>query len=346
MIQLFLHSFDLQLRHTFSISHESRDVMPTLIVELRDAAGHRGFGEATETRYYGIYRQEMIDRLTALRARIEATPLHTPAQFIEALLPDLGEHYFLRCALDVAAHDLWGKRQGRPLRELWGLSDRRIPTCFTIGMADIPTMVAKMQEQPWPIYKIKLGTDHDLDIIRALREHTTATFRVDANTAWTAEQTVALAPKLRDLGVEFIEQPLPPEDRAGQAHAFAHSVLPLLADESCHREADVAACAGIFHGINIKLMKCGGLGAARRMIAEAKKRGLACMVGCMTESSVGIAAIAQLVPLLDYVDMDGALLLRAEPAQPVRFDAAGCVIFPTGNGTGAGLGEGSGGGGA
>lgn len=339
MIQLFLHPFDLHLRHTFSISHESRDVMPTLIVELRDAAGHRGFGEATETRYYGIHRQDMIDRLEALRPRIEATPLHTPAQFIEDLLPALDDHYFLRCALDVAAHDLWGKRQGLPLRTVWDLPARRIPTCFTIGMADIPTMVAKMKEQPWPIYKIKLGTDHDLDIIRALREHTTATFRVDANTAWSAEQTVALAPQLRELGVEFIEQPLPPEDREGQAYAFAHSVLPLLADESCHREADVAACAGAFHGINIKLMKCGGLGPARRMIDTAKQLGLSCMVGCMTESSVGIAAIAQLVPLLDYVDMDGALLLRDDPAEPVRFDAEGCVIFPAGNGTGAGLGE-------
>jgi L-Ala-D/L-Glu epimerase len=337
MIQLHLHSFDLPLRHTFSISHESRDVMPTLIVELRDDAGHRGFGEATETRYYGVYRREMIDRLEALRPRIEATPLTTPARFIGALLSELGDHYFLRCALDVAAHDLWGKRQGRPLRQLWGLPERRIPTCFTIGMADIPTMVAKMKEQPWPIYKIKLGTDHDLDIIRALREHTTATFRVDANTAWTAAQTVALAPQLRDLGVEFIEQPLPPADREGQAHAFAHSVLPLLADESCHREEDVADCAGLFHGINIKLMKCGGLGPARRMIEQAKARGLSCMVGCMTESSVGIAAIAQLVPLLDYVDMDGALLLREEPATPVRFAPDGRVIFPAGNGTGASL---------
>lgn len=337
MIQLFLHSFDLPLRHTFSISHESRDVMPTLIVELRDGEGRRGFGEATETRYYGVYRQDMIDRLEALRPRIEATPLVTPEQYITALLPDLGDHYFLRCALDVAAHDLWGKRQGRSLRDLWSLPDRRIPTCFTIGMADIPTMVAKMREQPWPIYKIKLGTDHDLEIIRALREHTTATFRVDANTAWTATQTVELAPRLRELGVEFIEQPLPPEDREGQAYAFANSVLPLLADESCHREADVAACAGAFHGINIKLMKCGGLGPARRMIAEAKALGLSCMVGCMTESSVGIAAIAQLVPLLDYVDMDGALLLREEPAWPVRFADDGRVLFPAGGGTGAAL---------
>lgn len=333
-MQLHLHAIDLPLKHTFRISHESRDIMPTLIVELRDDT-LSGFGEATETRYYGIYRQELIDFFATHREQIENTPLHDPAQYMAALDAMLGERAFARCALDVAAHDLWARRQGQRLGLLWEQDhERRIPTCFTIGLGSIEEMVAKMQEQPWPIYKIKLGTDHDLDIIRALRQHTTATFRVDANTAWSPEQTVQLAPQLRDLGVEFIEQPLKAGDWDGQAFVYQNSPLPIIADESCHTEADVLKCAGYFHGINIKLMKCGGLLPARRMIAQAHELGMQVMVGCMTESSVGISAIAQLVPELDYVDMDGALLLRDDPADGVRIDTEGIVHYPDRAGTG------------
>ncbi|RMG73650.1 MAG: dipeptide epimerase, partial [Bacteroidetes bacterium] len=210
-------------------------------------------------------------------------------------------------------------------------------TCYTIGMASISEMVAKLQEKPWPIYKIKLGTDHDLDIIRALRAHTDATFRVDANTAWTAAQTIEYAPILRDLGVEFIEQPLKADRWSEHQQVRAKSVLPLIADESCHVEADVARCAGHFDGINIKLMKCGGLTPARRMIAKARELGLKIMMGCMTESSVGISAIAHIAPLLDYVDMDGALLLAEDPAEGVAIDEQAQLHFPDRPGTGVRL---------
>jgi L-alanine-DL-glutamate epimerase-like enolase superfamily enzyme len=198
-------------------------------------------------------------------------------------------------------------------------------------------MVAKMNEFPgWPIYKIKLGTDRDLDIVCELRKHTTATFRVDANCGWTADQTIEFAPRLKDLGVEFIEQPLP-RDAWHQMHRVkAESALPIIADESCIQEGDVRVCANCFHGINIKLVKCGGLTPARRMIAEARRLGLSVMVGCMTESSVGISAIAQLLPLLDYVDMDGAVLLAEDIADGVRLDHGRC-IYPDRPGNGVTL---------
>jgi L-alanine-DL-glutamate epimerase-like enolase superfamily enzyme len=198
-------------------------------------------------------------------------------------------------------------------------------------------MVVKLREMPgWPVYKIKLGTPDDLGIVRELRRHTDARFRVDANCGWNAEQTIELAPALRDLGVEFIEQPLPPGDGAAARQAFERSVLPLVADESCVTESDVDGCSGLFHGINIKLVKCGGLAAARRMIDRARALGLKVMAGCMTESTVGISALAQLLPLLDYVDMDGAVLLARDVATGVRLERGRCV-YPRVNGTGVTL---------
>ena len=182
-------------------------------------------------------------------------------------------------------------------------------------------MVAKMQEFPgWPIYKIKLGTANDLEIVRALRGHTDAVFRVDANCGWGAEEAIRNSAALKELGVEFIEQPLPPDDWEGMKAVYAKSALPVVADESCQTEPDVDRCSGYFHGVNVKLVKCGGLTPARRMIAQAKQLGLKTMVGCMTETSVGISAIAQLLPMLDYVDMDGALLLAKDIATGVTID--------------------------
>jgi len=335
-MKLHIHTFQLKLKHTFSISHESRDVMPSLVVELQQD-GQSGFGEATETRYYGITLDKMVSQLQNLRKLIESTLLRTPEQFWEAMHEHLSEAPFLLCALDEAAHDLYGKLHNQAVYEYWGLELKNLPQSnFTIGMASIEEMVAKMQEQPWPLYKVKLGTNRDIEIIEALREHTDAAFRVDANTAWTPAQTIEYAPRLKDLGVEFLEQPLKADNWEGMKRVKAESALPVIAEESCHVPEDIARCYGFFHGVNIKLMKCGGLTPARRMIKHARKLGLKVMVGCMTESSVGISAIAQLLPLLDYVDMDGALLLSNDPATGVTLKD-GKAHFPEAKGTGASL---------
>ena len=184
-----------------------------------------------------------------------------------------------------------GQKAGPAGLEALGPGAANLPLSnYTIGIDTIETMVRKMREfDGWPIYKIKLGTPDDLAIVRELRRHTEALFRVDANCAWTAEQTLALAPELKALGVEFIEQPLPRDDWDGMREVFARCPLPVIADESCLVEEDVPRCAGHFHGINIKLTKCGGLTPARRMIRRARELGLKVMVGCMTESTVGIA---------------------------------------------------------
>lgn len=337
-MQLIIHTFELQLRHTFAISHESRKVMPSLIVELRKD-GHSGYGEATETRYYGIHLKDMVAKLEALRPTIEQIPWDTPELFWEKMRTYLTNDPFILCALDQAAHDLHGKLLGKTVYERWGLQlhDKMPLSNYTIGIAPMEEMIAKMEEMPWPIYKIKLGTDHDLEIIETLRKHSNAIFRVDANTAWSVEQTLEIAPYLRELGVEFIEQPLKADNWEGMKRLYRHCVLPIMADESCHVEADVARCYGFFDGVNVKLMKCGGLTPALRMVKEARILGLKVMTGCMTESSVGISAIAQLLPLLDYVDMDGALLLSHDPATGVTVTPQGAVFPAQVKGTAAGL---------
>lgn len=333
-MQLTLHRFDLRLRHVFTISRESSAVYRALIVEL-EQDGLRGFGEAGESAYYGATFDNMTAVLERVRPQLEAGPLCDPQELWQQLCPRLAANRAAQCALDMAAHDLWGKVHGQPLWRLWGLTDERLPpTDYTIGIDSIDVMLRKMQEFPgWPIYKIKLGTRDDLAIVRELRKATDAVFRVDANCAWGVEETIRNSQSLAELGVEFIEQPLKPDQWEGMKQVAARSALPVIADESCQIEPDVDRCQGFFHGVNVKLVKCGGLTPARRMIARAKELGLKTMVGCMTESTVGISAAAQLAPWLDHVDLDGALLLAEDVATGVTIQR-GQIRYSDENGCG------------
>ena len=336
-MKLYLYEFDLPLRHVFTISRGSVAVQKTLIVDLEHNGLH-GYGEATTNPYYHATIENMASALMGIRAEIEGWSPEDPQAFWDALHPALRDHPFAHCALDQAAHDLWGKAAGAPVYRLWGLERDRVPVSnYTIGIDTVEQMVAKLEECPgWPVYKIKLGTPHDLEIVRQLRQHTDAVFRVDANCGWTADETLRNARALRELDVEFIEQPLPVESNDEMRRIVAECVLPVIADESCGVPADVERCSGRFHGVNIKLVKCGGLTPARRMIARARELGLKVMVGCMTESSVGISAIAQLLPQLDYVDMDGAVLLARDIASGVTVERGICR-YPDENGCGVQL---------
>jgi L-alanine-DL-glutamate epimerase-like enolase superfamily enzyme len=334
---IFRHqAFDLPLKHRFTIAHQSREVQETLIVTLEDG-DHYGLGESTTNPFYGITLENMRASLEEFRPTILGGQWTRPEELWE-----LGKNHFLnnpfaQCALDLAAWDLYTKNQGKKLYEYLGLDPSKTPTTnFTIGIDTVEKMCAKLKEVDWPIYKIKLGTAHDLEIVRELRKHTKSLFRVDANCAWTVDQTITYSEELANLGVEFIEQPLHKDNLEGMKEVFAYSKLPIMADESCIVPEDVKKCQGLFHGINIKLVKAGGISPALRMIQEAKSLGLKTMVGCMTESSVGISAIAHIAPLLDYVDMDGAMLLAKDPARGVTI-LPGQVIFSAGPGIGAQL---------
>ncbi|WP_027075518.1 dipeptide epimerase [Maribacter antarcticus] len=335
-MKISLKKYVLPLKHTFSISRESHDFQNSLIIGLT-LNGQTGYGEATSNAYYNISVESMMTEIVTNLSFLENYNFNTPEVF-HRFLVSKGLSNFAICALDLAAHDLYGKLNNKPLYEIWGTNTRHYPTTnYTIGIAPIEKMVEKMQETPWPIYKVKLGTDDDVAIVRELRKHTNAVFRIDANCAWTAAETIKNAPLLKDLGVEFLEQPLKADDWEGMEKVMHQSVLPVIADESCIVETDVEKCALHFNGINIKLTKCGGLTPALRMIKEGKKLGLKVMIGCMTESTVGISAIAQLLPQLDYVDMDGAMLLKEDIATGVHILKNGTVVFPELPGTGVSL---------
>lgn len=327
---------DLPLKHTFTIAHQSRDVQDTLIVKLEEN-GIYGLGESTTNPFYGMTIENMVARLEDFRVVVEAGKWESPEQLWDLGKVVFRENPFAQCALDMAAWDLFTKKKGKKLYEYLGLNPATIPTTnFTIGIDTVEKMVSKMKEVDWPIYKIKLGTDNDLEIVRELRKHTNAVFRIDANCAWTAEQAIRNSEELAKLGVEFMEQPLGKDDLEGMKEVFKHSKLPVMADESCIVESDVKKCQGFFHAINVKLVKAGGITPGLRMIHEAKSLGMKTMVGCMTESSVGITAIAHIAPLLDYVDMDGAMLLAKDPAKGVII-TPDQVTFPDEPGIGAEL---------
>jgi L-alanine-DL-glutamate epimerase-like enolase superfamily enzyme len=335
-MNLHVQGLDLPLKHRFTIAHQSREVQETLIVRLEED-GLFGLGESTTNPFYGITLENMREALEKFKPILLGGKWNTPAELWELGKEVFRDNPFAQCALDQAAWDLYTKKKGKKLYEYLDLNPKRIPTTnFTIGIDTIEKMCAKLREVDWPIYKIKLGTDQDLDIVRELRKNTNSIFRVDANCAWTVDQAISYSEELALLGVEFIEQPLAKDNLEGMREVFAHSKLPLIADESCISESDVEKCQGRFHGINIKLVKAGGISPALRMIQQAKALGMKTMVGCMTESSVGISSIAHISPLLDYVDMDGAMLLAKDPAKGVRIFPDE-VRFPEGPGIGAEL---------
>ena len=213
-MELELKTYRLKLKHRFRISREAYDEQETFICCL-SASGKTGYGEATANPYYGMTVESMIAEIEAIRELIESHEFKDPETFYQ-LIDNAKLRSFTRCALDLAAHDLYGKILDKPLYEIWGTSATHYPiTNYTIGLDTVDNMIVKMEEKPWPIYKIKLGTDDDLGIIRQLREHSQSIFRIDANCAWTAEETIANAEILKELGVEFIEQPLPADDWKG-----------------------------------------------------------------------------------------------------------------------------------
>ncbi|MDG2433259.1 dipeptide epimerase [Flavobacterium sp.] len=335
-MELIIRTFDLKLQHTFSISRKSIDIQPTVIVELK-CDDISGYGEATSNPYYNITTARIVNDLEKVQTIIAASSDCKPEEFWNTMQPHFTDNLFALCALDVAFTDLYARRKNKKLYQLWNYSiHNNALTDYTIGIDTIEKMVQKMKEKPWPIYKIKLGTTDDLAIVTELRKHTDAIFRIDANCGWSVRQTLENSVSLKKLGVEFLEQPLPADNWDGHAELFKKSALPIVADESCIIETDVLKCHNHFHGVNVKLMKCGGITPAKRMIEQARQLGLKTMVGCMTESTVGISAIAHLLPLLDYVDMDGALLLKEDIAKGVTI-SNGKIEYADVNGTGVRL---------
>ena len=327
LMKLYYHSLNLPFQYPFTISGgRTKTHQPSFLVALQ-LGNLIGYGEAPAITYYNITVEQMIADIEQKKTMIEKFAFTEPERYWHYLHHLIPNNSFLVSALDMAGWDLYGKLKGQPLYKLWNTTFDKTPvTDYTIGIDSIENMVDKMKAKPWPIYKIKVGTENDIETIEALRKHTDAVFRVDANAGWTLEEALTKIPQLKELGVELVEQPLAKDNWDGMKVLFEQSPLPLFSDESCVKEHDVAKCHNFFHGINIKLTKCSGITPAIRMIEKAKSLNMQVMMGCMNECTVGSAAIAHFLPQLDHVDMDGPLLLSQDVATGISYDFGKVII--------------------
>src|SRR5687768_10394299 len=305
---------ELRTKHPFVIARGGQSDHRTVWVRLTDGEGHEGWGEAAPSKFYGETADSVLAALKVYGTILPDDPFNVE-DAERGWENKLRGNAAARAALSAALHDLVGKRLGVPLYRMWGLNPCSAPkSSFTIGLDAPDRIKAKVLEaEQYPILKVKLGTDRDVEILRAIREATDKEIRVDANCGWTVKRAVRMLPILDEFGVTVLEQPLPPNDLDGLAAVAAQADIPVIADESCLTAVDIPPLVGKVDGINIKLAKCGGLREALRMIAVARAHGLRVMAGCMVETSLGITAAAHFAPLLDYADLDGAALLRDDP---------------------------------
>jgi L-alanine-DL-glutamate epimerase-like enolase superfamily enzyme len=314
---------ELPLSDPFTISRGTQEAAENVVVRVSDDGGMTGYGAAAPSGYYGETVETVAAVLPDLLAEVEDVgDPHALAPIERRTAEVVGGNPAARAAISVAVHDLAARRLGVPLYRLLGLDAARCPpTSYTVGIDSVDRVrekAATAVEAGHSVLKLKLGTDRDAELVAAVREAAPeATLRADANGAWTPREAVARCETLAEHGVEFVEQPVPADDPSGLQFVYERSPLPVVADESCATLADVPAVADRADVANVKLMKCGGLREAIRMIHAARAQGLDVMLGCMIETDASIAAACHLAPLVDYADLDGSLLLAEDPYEGV-----------------------------
>ncbi len=333
MLDVTWELLELKTREPFHIARASDPAgRRNVWVRIRDEDGVEGWGEAPATPFYGDTAESVMAVLPryaeALNGAaqgadrlgldgVDGTPGVFALETVEAALETaVGGNPAARVALSAALHDLVGKRLGLPLWRMWGLDPSATPlSTFTLGIDTPEHMREKAAAAAgYPLLKVKVGTDRDEANLSAIRDaRPDAVLKVDANTAWTAKEAIACLPMLQAYGVELLEQPLAPDDYEGFRMLRSRSPIPIVADESCRTLTDVAKLVGLVDGINIKLAKCGSLREAIRMVHTARAYGMEVMLGCMLQSTLGMAALMQLAPLMDHLDLDGALLVADDP---------------------------------
>jgi L-alanine-DL-glutamate epimerase-like enolase superfamily enzyme len=333
-MKLTFERMELNLRHTFRISRGAEDVVRNVRVMLEDG-GIRGYGESAPSRYYGQNEETVVEALTAIAPLLSDRDPFEIEEIISSLVKQFPHNLAAVSAVDIALHDLIAKRLGLPLYRLFGLTKENTPlTSFTIGIDSIPKMIEKVKEAAqYPVLKVKVGFENDMEAIAAIRRETDATIRVDANCAWSVEEAILKIRELSECRIEFVEQPIEPGNPEALRRVHENVSLPIISDESSVVPEDVPKLFGCVDGINIKLAKCGGLRQALKMIYTAKSAGLKVMLGCMIESSISITAAAHLAPLVDYADLDGNLLIKDDPFIGVTVKE-GKLILPDGPGLG------------
>ncbi len=296
MLHLKYQAQDLPFEYPFAISKGLKTHQPGLIVSL-GMGRLRGHGEATAIGYYNVNIDDMIVLLEKNRAVLERYALMSPERFWHFLHHLFPGHNFLISALDMAGWDLWAQLNRKPLFAMLGLQWGNTPlTDYTIGINTPEEIAARVQEKPFPIYKLKVGSESDLPALEALRQATDSIIRIDANEAWTLEQAKILLPYLEKWRIELIEQPLHRDDTEGMKALKELTSIPIIADEACREEKDLDVCLELYDGINIKLAKCGGITPAMRMIRKIKDAGKKVMLGGMCEGITGSTALAHLLP--------------------------------------------------
>jgi L-alanine-DL-glutamate epimerase-like enolase superfamily enzyme len=330
-MKLAYHFLEIPFEFTFTISRNSHRHATTVIVELtceHDGRTYTGLGEAVPSEFYGESPETVAafyERLSREDALTDLTPFDI--QRLQARFTASDGNMAAKAGIDMAFYDLQGKILSLPLWRLWGLEPDRAPaSSYTIGIADIDTVRRKTEialARGYTILKVKLGAPDDValfEAIRALAPHPQITLRVDANAAWRVDDAIDICRLLADNHVEFVEEPLRLDsDEADYARLKAESPVPLMADESCHTLGDIPRCAQHFHAINLKHTKTGGLTEALRMIPAARAHGLGIMLGGFGESSLSVTAFAHLAPLVDYCDLDGALLMAEDAYDGITF---------------------------
>ena len=323
--------------HPFRIARSEHAAYHHWLVRLEDA-GEEGWGEAAPSRRYGETAETVAAALAELLPLIGDDPYAMEA--IERRLDGhLWENASAKTAISAALHDLIGKRHGLPLYRWLGLDLARVPpTSFTIGIAEPEEMRRKVEEAAaYAILKIKMGFEGDIEALERIRAVTDKPIRVDANEGWTRAEALARLPALEDLGVELLEQPVAAADRDGLALVSGATSIPVVADESCRTSADLPGLLGVVDAVNVKLAKTGSIGEAVRLMTAARALHFGVFLGCMVESSLGIAAAAHLAPLADWVDLDGHLLLSDDPYEGLRLEGGRVLPDPEAPGLGVRL---------
>jgi L-Ala-D/L-Glu epimerase len=312
-VRLNVETLELRTRYEFRIAHGARQGYRNVLVRL-EHEGITGLGEGSASHFYGESYESMVDALAAWAPHLGGDPLALDA--IEARLDAvLRENSAARAALEMALHDWIGKKLGQPTWKLLGLDAAAAPvSCVTLGMASPEEMERKLDDVlDFPAIKVKLGAPGDVENLKRVRRRYAGRLQVDANAAWGAADAVRVLREIEPLGIELVEQPVARGDLDGLRWVRERSPIPVFADESCHHLTDIALLAGRVDGINLKIMKTGGVREMLRMIHAARAHGLKILLGSMIESSLGLSAAAQLAPLADYLDLDGHWLLAGDP---------------------------------
>jgi L-alanine-DL-glutamate epimerase-like enolase superfamily enzyme len=327
---------DLKLTVPFRISRGVQQVASNAVVQINHKE-HTGYGEAAPDEYYGENVETVLACITTFAGNLGDDPFAA-----EDILNNLDHLIRLnpsaKAAVDMALYDLVAKMLNVPVYKLLGLNPARTPhTSFTLGI-DSPANMAKkaLLARDYPILKVKVGTKNDVANLEAIREVSNATIRVDANAGWTPREAIKTINALAPYNIEFVEQPVHPRDLDGMRLVRENVPLPIIADESCVTVDDIPRVVGCVDGINIKLMKCGGIRHALKMIHAARAHHLQIMIGCMIESSLAITAAAHLTPLVDYADLDGHLLIDNDPYEGVKV-VNGKLVLPERPGLGVQL---------